>query len=363
MRRSFIFTAFLLLLFSCKKEKNDFIWEKSFGSGHSYFIESSADSGLISCGIVDNNPFLLKLDKNKNSLVEYQSDREGLFSSAWADTSCYVAAGSSEGKMLLSGIDREGNMLWDTLITASFDINITLLSYYGNGDFLAVGTSFPDSTDTYNTGIFFVKFDTTGTITETKEVPEGAIFSVNKISVDASGNIFMPVKRKLANKKTEASCIKYSPDLNKIWETVLFNNPDFGAESLDIIAGEDGNIYVSGDTELSIEDGLLLNSFLASVTSSGSINWKKYFEKSNRGNALIFDANGLILMLNSNCFIVNVISPEDGSETDRLRIFDICDPYNTDAIGADFDLNYEGNLIIAGSLGGNFYLAQKSLLQ
>jgi hypothetical protein len=363
MKRSFVLISLLLIFFSCKKEKSDFIWEKSFGMGHAYFVESSPDSGLLSCGTVNGSPFLNKLDKNKKSLLEYQSVREGLFSSAWEDTCCYIAAGSSGGKMLLSSIDKEGKMLWDTLLTANFSIDFTLLTYYNDGSLLAVGTPVPDSTDTYNSGILFVKFDTTGAITETKAVPESGIFSVNKISVDASGNIFIPVTRRYANQKTQASCMKYSPDINKIWETELFNNPDFGAESLGIVAGDDGNIYVSGDTELSIDDGLLLNSFVASITSSGSVNWKKYFEKSNTGNSLMFDENGLLLMLNSNCFIVTLLSPDDGSETDRLRMFDLCDPYDTDAFGSDFDLNYEGSLIIAGSYGGNFYLAQKALLQ
>jgi len=353
----------VILLFSCKKEDSDFLWEKSFGQGHAYYLKSTPDSGFVSCGSVDNRPFLLKLNKDKKSLVEFQSEREGLFSSAWSDTSCFIAGGSSNGKMLLSGIDNEGSMLWDTLISASFDINLTNLLYYGNGDLLAVGTPFPDSTGSGNTGILFVKFDTTGCIIEEKEVEETGLISVNRITMDGSGNIFLPITRRKNTGKTQASTAKYTPDLNKLWETELFNNPGFGAESLDIITGSDDNLYISGNTELSVEDGVLNNSFLASLTSSGSVNWKKYIEKSNAGTALIFNENGLLMMLNRNCFVVSMANPEDGSEAGRLRMFDICDPYNTDAVGADFDLTYEGNLLIAGSLGGSYYLALKSLLQ
>lgn len=363
MRLSFILTALLLIFFSCKKESNDFIWEKSFGSGHAYFIEATADSGLLSCGKVNDNPFIIKLDKNKRNLMEYRSEREGLFSSAWADTSYYITAGSSGGNMFLCGLDKNGNLLWDSLIIASFETDITLLSYSGDGEFVAVGTQCPDSTQTNNTGILFVKFDTSGNIKETREVVQTGLISVNKMSVSASGDIFMPVTRKYTGNSSQAGCIKYSPDLNKIWETELFNNPDFGAESLGILAGDDGYIYVCGNTELSVEDGSLMNSFIVSLTTGGEIYWKKYFEKSNTGNSLMFDNNGLLLMLNSNCFIISVISPEDGSETDRLRMFDVCDPSSTDAFGSDFDLNFDGSLIIAGSYGGNYYIAQKSLIQ
>jgi len=122
-------------------------------------------------------------------------------------------------------------------------------------------------------------------------------------------------------------------------------------------------IYFSGNTELSVDDGVLNNSFLVSLSSSGSVNWKKYFEKSNAGTALIFDENRLLMMLNRNCFIVSLANTDDGSEAGRLRIFDVCDPVNTDALGADFDLTYEGNILMAGSLGGYYYLALKSLSQ
>jgi len=363
MRKSFALLTLLILLFSCKKEDSDFLWEKSFGQGHAYYLRSTPDSGFVSCGSVDNNPYLIKLSKDKKTLVEFQSERGGLFSSAWSDTSCYVAGGSSNGKMLLSCIDNDGSILWDTLILASFDIDLTNISYYGNGDLLAVGTPFPDSTGSDNTGILFVKFDTTGYIIEKKEVAETGLISVNSITMDVSGNIFLPLIRRKNAGKTQASIAKYTQDLNKLWETELFNNPDFAAESLGIITSSDGTVFISGNTELSVEDGVLNNSFLASLSSSGSVNWKKYIEKSNVGIALIFDESGLLLMLNQNCFVVSMANPDDGSEAGRLRMFDVCDPYNTDAVGADFDLTHEGNLLIAGSLGGSYYLALKSLIQ
>ncbi len=363
MRKLFVLIIPVIICISCsKKEESEFLWDKSFGQGLAYYLKSSQDSGFVSCGYIDNNPYLVKFNKNNKSLVEFQSENEGLFSSVWSDTSCFIAGGSSNGKMLLSGIDNEGNMLWDTLISASFEIGITNLSYYGGGDLLAVGTSSLDSTGSDNTGILFAKFDTTGQIVETKEVTETGLIVINKISIDESGNIFLPVTRRISGNKTKASVSKYTEELNRLWETELFNNPDFDAASIGIIIGDDGTVFVSGKTELSAEEDVLDNSFLASLSSSGSINWKKYYEKSNTGTALMFDENGLLMILNRNCFIVSLVSPEDGSEIDRLRMFDICDPSATDAFAEDFDLNYKGNLLISGSSGGNFYLALKLLL-
>lgn len=363
MRKLFVLIIPVIIFNSCsKKGESDFLWEKSFGEGHAYCLEYSMDSGFVSCGHVDNYPFLVKLNKKRQSLVEYQSEKEGLFSSVWSDTSHFIAAGNSNGELLLTGVDNEGNMLWDTLVSASFDLGIANLSWYGDGNLLAVATSFPDSTVTGNTGILFVKFDTTGQIVEKKEIAETGLISVNKIISDESGNILFPVTRRIAGNKTQASITKYTADLNKLWETELFNNPDFGAESLGIIIGSDGTVFVSGNTELMTEEEILDNSFVVSLSSSGSINWKEYYEKSNTGTDMMFDENGLLMILNRNCFIVSLVSPEDGSENGRLRMFDICDPSVTDAYGEDFDFTCEGNLMIAGSRGGNFYLALKSLL-
>ena len=363
MRKLFVIIIPVIIFNSCsKKEDGDFLWEKTYGEGHAYYLEYSADSGFVICGQAENYPFLVKLNKNNRSLLEYESEREGLFSSVWSDTSRFIATGSSNGEMLLTGIDKEGNMLWDTLISASFTLGITNLSCYGNGDFLAVATSVPDSTVSGNTGILFVKFDTAGQITEKKEITETGLLSVNSITSDESGNIFLPVTRRIPGNKTKANVAKYTADLNKLWETELFNNPDFGAASLGIIIDSDGTVFVSGNTELLTEEELLDNSFVVSLSSSGTVNWKKYYEKSNTGIDMMFDENGLLMVLNRNCFIVNLVSPEDGTETDRLRMFDICDPSVTDAFGEDFVFTSEGNLMIAGSRGGNFYLALKSLL-
>ena len=363
MKKSFALLALVLTVSSCNKETNDFIWEKSFGQGNAFFVRASSDSGIVSCGTLEDNPYLLKLTKDKKAVIEFTSERKGLFNSAWFDTSCFVAGGNNDGKMLLACIDNDGNKKWDTIITAGFKVDLTNLSYCGSGNLVAVGTAIPDSADFGSTGILFVKFDTTGQIIETKTVTETGFIAANKITSDGSGNIYLPLTRRKTGAKSQASVAKYSAEFNKLWETDLYTNPNFGAASLGIILDNSRNVYVSGNTELSAEESVLNNSFLASLTSSGSIRWKKYLEKSNSGAALIFNESDDLMMLNANCFIVDMANPDDGSDAGKIKMFDICDSYNTDAVGTDLDLNYDGNILVAGSKGGNYYLALKSLLQ
>ncbi len=363
MRKSFVLLVLSLTVVSCNKETNDFIWEKSFGPGNAFFLKSSADSGIVSCGTISNSPYLLKLTKDKKTVTEYTSERKGLFNSVWFDTSRYIAGGSSEGKMLLACIDNDGNKIWDTVLTTSFNVELTGLSYPGSGDLIAVGTAMPDSAGIGNTGILFVKFDTTGQIIEEKTVTETGFIAANKVTSDASGNVYLPLTRRKTGTKSQASVAKYTIDFNKLWETDLYTNSNFGAASLGIIPDDSRNVYVSGRTESSSGDSVLNNAFLVSLTSSGSIRWKKYLEKSNAGAALIFDDSEVLMMLNTNCFLINMANPDDGSDAGKLRVFDVCNSKETDAFGKDLDLNYDGNILIAGSKGGNYYFALKSLMQ
>ncbi len=38
---------------------------------------------------------------------------------------------------------------------------------------------------------------------------------------------------------------------------------------------------------------------------------------------------------------------------------DACDPFSTDALGMSFDTDYDGRILVAGSRGGNYYMALK----
>ena len=65
-------------------------------------------------------------------------------------------------------------------------------------------------------------------------------------------------------------------------------------------------------------------------------------------------------MLNMNCFILNIINPDDGSDAGRIKVLDVCDSNDSDALGMDLDQNFDGNMLLAGSKGGSFYMALKS---
>jgi hypothetical protein len=348
-----------IFLAGCKKSTNDPAWEKSFGSGTAMFIKATADSGLISCGALGGKPYLIKLDKNKNRVSEYKFDADGSFSSAWFNNDISIAAGSTKGAMLISCLDKQSNLLWDTIFSTSYYIDYSSVCYLGSGELLAVGSASPDSVNSGVTGLYFVWFNTAGLIRDKKEIKETSFIAAKRIITDNSGNIYLALTRKSTGLKGKATVAKYNNLLQKIWETELYNNPSFGASSLGISLDETGKIYVTGKTDLPVSSGSSYSSFIAKVTNSGIVESRKYPENTNSGSSVIFDNSGQLLLLNSNCFVVSILSPTDMAVSGTVRTFDACDPKGTDAFGLDFDFNYDGNLILAGSKGGGFYLAMK----
>jgi hypothetical protein len=360
MKNVFPLIIVIVLLASCKKSESDFIWERSYGKGTALFVRTSADSGLISSGEVTGKPYIIRLNNTRKLILEYKGEVAGLFSSAWSDTSGYIAAGNSGGKMLLTRLGRSGIKLWDKTLDAGFNVDYSKLFYTGNGALLAIGTASPDSSGSGPTGLLFVRFDTTGNIINIKKITEPAFISSNSAVVDNSGNFFLAVTRKGVSSKSKASVAKFNDQLQKLWETDLFNNPDFGAASLAIRTDGSGNVFVAGKTELSSANGMLCSSFLASLNPAGSVIWKRYLEKSNEGSSLILDGTTNLMMLNKNCFILNILNPVDGTDAGRIRTLSLCSSENTDALGSDMDISYDKYLMIAGSRGGSFYLAMKS---
>jgi hypothetical protein len=344
---------------ACKKTTNDPVWDKSYGSGKAMFIKAASDSGLVSCGESGGKPYLIKLDKKKNKIIEYKSDKDGLFSSAWFTKDIIIAAGNSEGKMLIAAIDNQGVLLWDTTFSSDYSINISTVCYLGNNELVAIGSASPDSLNAGASGLYFAWFDTAGIITDNGELKESSFIAANSALADNSGNIFLAFTRKSEGSKSKAIVAKYNSQLQKIWETELYNNPGFGASSLGISVDNTGNIYVSGETELPVGSGTSFNSFAASLSSNGTVRWRKYPENTNSGSSIKTDENGDVFMLNYNCFIISILNSDDGTSAGTVRTFDVCDSQNTKAFGHDFDFNYDGNLIIAGSKGGYFYLAMK----
>jgi hypothetical protein len=354
-----ILTVFLIL--SCKKEKEDTRWERTFGQGNAFFVQSSPDSGIIACGTLDNKPYLIKLSRDRGIEADYKSGTDGLFSSAWPGKSFFIAGGISGGKMLLARIDDMGSGVWDTMITAGFEVGLTDISYTGDGTFLAVGSPGTDQSDSGTSGLLFIRFDTEGNVNEHKEIieiRETEFVSAQGIYVDSQGNIFLPLTRRTTGEKARAGVAKFNSDFEKLWETELSNNPNFAASATGITVDGSGNTFVTGGTEVSRESGTYDNSYLASLDPAGSVRWKKYLEIANTGSDLILTDDAL-LMLNRKCFVVNMADPDDGTEAGRILMFEGCDSYDTDVIGSGIDLHYDGNILVAGEKGGSFYLAMK----
>ncbi len=360
MKKVLIFVAFPFLIFSCKKERDEILWNRSFGPGNAYFISATADSGIFAGGELNGNPYLIKLSSDKNIIMEYASGLEGLYTSGWSDTSCYIAAGSTNGKLLITRINMRDNKIRDTTLTAGFIIERASLLYSGSGKFLAVAGADPDASGDGAGGLLIIRFDTAGQILLKKEIPDVAFISAGDVAADNSGNIYLALTRKNSGAKSRAAVAKYNSGIQKLWETELYNNPDVTSACHGIIIGGSDSIYVSGMTEVERKDGILDNSFIASLGKTGITGKKKYLENSNSGTKLVINSDNHILMLNENCYFISVIEPLNGYATELVRFFNACDAYNTDAIGKDLDINYDGNIIVAGSLSDNFYLGLKS---
>jgi hypothetical protein len=360
MKRLFPVLILFLLFTSCRKSESDFIWEKSYGGGKAYFIKSLPDSGFISAGETGGTPYLLRFNKKRNLVLEYKSENPGLFSSVWLDTSGYIAAGNSAGKLLLMRLSTTGRKLWEKSIDGGFNIDYTMLHYSGADGLLAISAARADSSVSGVTGILFVRFDTTGQIITQKKITDDSFIAAADATVDEAGNIYLALTRIVTGTKPKASVAKFNDQFQKLWETDIYNNPDFGAASNAIIADASGNVYVAGYTGVATKDGNINNSFIISVSVNGSLNWKRYLESTNDGSALVFNSANDIMLLNKNCFIINIINTADGTDAGRIKTFGLCVSGSTDAFGMDMDINYDKNILMSGSRGGSFYLALKA---
>ena len=344
----------------CRKSTSNLLWDRSYGAGTALYVKVTADSGLFSCGLSGTKPYLIKLDKNKNKVFDYKYSEDGLFSSAWSDGDIIIAVGNTKGKMLITCLNTQDSLLWDTTFASSYYIDYSSVCYLGSGELLVVGSAKPDSILPGPSSLLYVWLNTSGSIIKKQEVKDGAFISANRVLADNSGNIYLALTRQYTGSKSKATVAKYDNQLHQIWETELYNNPIYGASTTGILLDNTGNVYVCGKTELPVSTGIVNNSFTASLTSGGTILWKTYLENSNRGASLIIENNGQVLMLNHNCFIINILNIADGSETGTIRTFGVCDSNSTDAFGQYLDIYYDGNIIVAGSNGGGYYLGLKT---
>jgi len=366
MQKTIVLLIVLFLSISCNRESSIFMWEKSMGEGNSFFVNESPDSGIVAGGELNHKPFIVEFDRKRSLLYTVSYPGNGVFSSGWGDTSGYIAAGSTEGKMLIARFGRTGRPIWDTTFATSSHISFSRLVYEGGGILLAAGTADPDSTSSGMAGLLFVRFDTTGNIITKKEVTDDWFTAAGNIAEDGSGNIYIPVTNRSNSSRPRAAIAKFSPDLNLTWQTDLYNNSSYSSSATSVFL--DGSyIYVTGRTEMAEQEGTVDDSFIAALNASGLLAWKKYMEIYNAGSRFRINDEGTMMLMNRNCFLINLLS-NFGSDSapdisGLLRLFDGCDSKNTDAAGNDFYIDHEGNITACGSLGGNFYISVKSASQ
>jgi hypothetical protein len=360
MNRILVILIVLLVLPGCRKSSSNLIWERSFGNGKALFVMETPDSGIISCGELAGNPYLVKLNKHKTKESYFTYGESGFLSSVWGGYNRYIAAGISKGKMLLTGLDNETNLKWDTTLSATFNLDNSLVCYLGNGEFVGIASASPDSVISVVTGLFCVWFDTTGTISAKKELKESSFFSANKAVTDNSGNIYIAASRKTAGSEVRSTVIKYNSQMQKLWETELYNNPSFAASTYGIALDKTGNLFVSGKTKIATPKETIVSTVAASLTSNGVVRWKKYLEVDNEGSSVILDGSGQVFVLNKNCYVISILSPVDGFSNGIIRTFDVCDSKSTNSYANDFTFNYDGNIVAAGERNGGFYTVMKS---
>jgi hypothetical protein len=359
MKKILIFLILPALLISCKKTAENIVWEKSYGTGKAVFVKSAGDTGFVSCGESGGRQYLLSVDKNGNKIFEYKSESQGLLTSCIAGNGYYLSVGSSGGKMMISMVDLTGTVIWDSVFNSSFTVDYTSLCSLGGDSFLAIGSADPDSSVKATTGLSFVWFDGSGTVTQKTDSVYSGYIAVKGAAIDNSGNLYMAMTRIGSGGKLKAEVTKYNSDFQKLWEKELYNNPSYGAASQGIMLDADNLPVITGRTELTVSSGTENNTFVARYFFKGDSIQKQYLEYANSGSSVISDGAGQFMVLNSRCLIINILD-QNIKVSGIIRTYSSCDSKTTDSFGYSMDMTGDGNIVIAGSKGDGYYIAVKS---
>lgn len=347
------------IIIGCNKTEENIIWQGSFGQGRAICVKTTGDSGFVSVGELQGKPYLLYLDEGKNKALEYKPDLPGLLTSVHAQKGFFITAGSSGGKMLLSRIDMTGSVVWDTIFDNNYKIDYTALCWLGGENFMALGTPDPDSTATASSGLTFIWFNSSGVINNRKDLLNSTFTAAKAVVTDNSGNIYLGLAKTGSGGNLKAAVEKYNSLVQKIWEKDLYNNPSFGASSLGITLDGSGNPVVTGRTGMQVSSGVETNTFIAKYYFSGDSIAKTYLEYSNAGYSVIPDNKNQYYVLNRKCLIINIVD-QHMDYAGVIRTYSSCDSKSTENFGNSIDITSDGNLIIAGSQGNNYYLVIKS---
>jgi hypothetical protein len=365
MNRGVLILAVIALVFSsCNREDDEFLWEYTGGTGTAFFISTTPDSGFISAGTQAGKPFLMRSNRKGSKLFSYIPESIGSYKSVLYDTAFYIAAGSSDDALFITMLDAAGGMIWEKTIESEITVTEVFL-FKGNfdGEIIALCGSGPDDRADALSGLMLVRFDTAGEVSSSTLRTDPDLFRLSGAVSYNDGGFIIAMTRAVGASTPKGVALRINGSLQTIWERELSNNPSYKAASLDICEALPEGYVISGRTELIFDGTLLMNSFISLISPTGTTLWKKYPENSNEGIAVEYGGDGLVSMLNRNCFIVNTLSLIDGSDYHRQRVYNSCDSYNTGAQAEDFITNYAGNLLLAGTRSDKYYLAIKSVLK
>jgi hypothetical protein len=358
-RLLFLFPVFLLIVAGCNETEENIIWQGTYGQGNALFVKTTSDTGFVSAGTLEGKQYLLFLKNDKSKGLEYKPDLQGVITSVWTESGYFITAGSTGGKMFLSKIDIKGTVVWDSVFESASRIDYTSICRLGTDSFLAVGTPDPDSTVTAKSVISFVWFNSSGFISLRKDITNDPFAAAKSVAADNSGNLFLAMTRLGTSGNLKASVAKFNDQLQKLWERDLYNNPLFGASSLAITLDGSGNPVVAGRTGMQVSTGVETTTFITKYYHTGDSVSNNYLEYSNAGYAVMASGNNQYYVLNRKCIVINIVD-QNMEYSGIIRTFSSCDPKNTQNYGNYIDITSDGNLIIAGSSGSNYYLVIKS---
>lgn len=349
-------------LFSCTKDdESNFVFEKTWKEGEATDIIISADTMYVVSGETDGTPFIIKLNWSGSRIFEYLPGINGTFNSVLEDTSGYYAAGHSGGDILISRISHEGEEMWSTLVEMPEDVSKAVIRQEADNSFLVCASTHFDQEDA---SVFkLLSVDSSGRITGETVVEPGFNVTVNDFVINSGGNIYIAMTKSVEGTKSKASVAEVTKSGTVLWENELYNNSKFAAACRAVSIYDNEDIFISGKTELNIEDNTLENSFLAVLHPGGDVKIKKDLENSNMGVGICFDEFDRVHVLNRNCFLINIIS-NISVQTDMderlIRTFAVCDPYATDSYASSMKITDDGNYILCGSQAGKvFYSLRK----
>lgn len=355
--RNILLLLLLFQLVSCSKDKAEFILQKSFGSGSAFDAEIASDTSFIIAGESDQAPLFIKTGTGSAIDINYSPDLIGSYTEVVENAGGYLLAGCSDGNILISSIDKEGVELWDTIVSVNPYIRTTRMCEYDNDTYMLIASDHPDSL--VASSFIVALFDIDGDILQINEASPGFKPSITDLTIVSVSEIYVSITKNSGGLNSKASVARISGEGAIIWETELYNNRDYMAGSLAIMA-DGGNLYVAGRTEYTGGEGDVSNSFVSALSQSGTVNWKKYLETGNIGSDLAFDSNMNLVLLNQNCLILTNISLPDADDTQQVRVLEVCDSYNTLTLGRALALSNDDNYFIAGSKDNKFYYALKS---